>query len=179
MASRHERRAPVYEYQPLHITATGTTVPVGMCVSTTGSSAITAGVKVTITPASMTNILVGMYLNLSNGSGTHEDVVVLSTTSTTFTAKVVNSYASGFTIISRRGSFLGGFVVNAPGTGITLTLYNGHPSLAPDAGIPFAVITPATGMSLAFNCAVDKGLFYTVSGTTAGDYTMMVLDQAA
>lgn len=178
MASRHDRRAPVYEYQPLHITAVGATVPVGLCVSTTGSGAITAGTKVTITPASMNNIVDGMILNLSGG-GNHEDVVVLTTTSTTFTANVVNSYSGGFTIISRRGSFLGSFVVNSPGSGITITLYNGHPSVAPDAGTPFAVITPATGMNLAFNCAVDKGLFYTVSGTTAGDYTITWLDQAA
>lgn len=179
MASRHARRAPVYEYQPLHITATGTTLPVGLCVSTTSTTTIVAGSNVVVTPASMINIQVGMILNFANGTGATENVVVKSVTATTFTADFVNGHSGAYTIISRRGSFLGSFVVNSPGSGITVTLYNGHPSLAPDAGTPFAVITPATGMNLAFNCAVDKGLFYTVAGTTAGDYTMTWLDQEA
>lgn len=176
MSSRHARRASVGEYQPLHITATGTNVPVGKCVSTTSSTTITAGTNVVVTPASMANIEDSMVLNFANGTGAAEDVIVTSTSSTTFTATFVNNHSGVYTIISRRGSFLGRLVVNAPGTGVTITLYNGHPSILPDAGTPFAVITPAAGSSLVFDCAVDKGLFYTLAGT-AGDYTLAFLDQ--
>lgn len=176
MASRHSRYAPIPEYQPLHIASTGTLVPVGQCVSTTGSAAITAGSNVVITPASMKNITPGMTLNLSNGSQ-GEDVTILSVTSTTFTAaNVVNSYGSGFTIISRRGTFLGGVTINAPGSGVTITLYNGHPSLYPDAGQVIGVITP--NQDKTYGCACDKGLFYTVAGTV-GDYTLCYLDMPA
>jgi hypothetical protein len=175
---RHARYTPIPEYQATHVAAAGTLVPVGSCVSTTGSGAIVAGTNVPITPASMVNIQVGMLINLSNGSGTHEDVQVLKVTATTFTANVVNSYSSGFTIISRRGTFLSSVVINNPGTGCTITLYNGHPSLAPDAGQVIAVISPGTDDKV-YGAALDKGLFYTVAGTTIGDYTICSLDMAA
>lgn len=176
MSSRHERYAPIGEHQPLHVTTTGTTVPVGKAVSTTSSTTIAAGSNVVVTPASMNNIEVGMMLNFANGTGTAEDVKVKSVTATTFTADFVNNHSGAYTIISRRGAFLGRLVVNAAGTGVTITLYNGHPSVLPDAGAAFAVVTPAAGSTLIFDCAVDKGLFYTLAGTP-GDYTLTFLDQ--
>lgn len=162
----------------MHITATGTLVPVGLCVSTTSATTITAGSNVVVTPANMANIQVGMTLNFANGTGTAEDVKVKSVTATTFTADFVNNHSGAYTILSRRGTFLGKLIVNAPGTGVTMTLYNGHTSMLPDPGSAIAVVTPTAGSTLVFDCACDKGLFYTVAGTV-GDYTITFLDQAA
>lgn len=175
----HPRRAPVGEYTPLHITATGTTVAVGELVDTTGTTSITAGSNVTITPASIVNILPGMWLNIANGVGTPENVQVTSVNvvaGTFVVASLANNHSGSYTIISLKGSFVGALVVNAVGTGITITLYNGHPSTLPVAGTPFAVITPVAGNSYPYNCWCSHGLFYTVAGTTAGDYTLTYLD---
>jgi hypothetical protein len=125
----------------------------------------------------MNNIVPGMILNIANGTGTAEDVLVKSVTATTFTADFAYNHSGAYTIISRRGAYLGRVLINAVGTSITLTLYNGHPSILPDAGAALAVITPAANMPpQVFDCACDKGLFYTVAGTTAGDYTLTYLD---
>ena len=104
MASRHQRLAPVYEYQPYHFNAAVTDQAVG--------------------------------------SNTH-------------------------------GTFLGGVVIGTPGTGVTITLYNGNPG---NAGKAISVITPSAVDSVAFNCTCDQGLYITIAGTTIGDYTVMALD---
>src|SRR5579859_6451209 len=175
MATRHVRYSPIGEYQPLHITATGTLVPVGKTVNTT-ASAVLSGSGVTVTPASMSNITVGMSLNFANGTGTAENVTVLSTTATTFTANFVNGHSGSYNITSLSGTFLGSIVVGAAGTGVAITLYNGSPNTLPSAGTAFAVITPTAG-TYTFNCTLDKGLFYTLT-CTAGDYTLMYLDHS-
>lgn len=176
MASRHARYSPVGDYKPLHITATGTSVPVGRVVSTTSATTIVAGSNVVVTPASIANITPGMILNIANGTGSAEDIVVKSVTTTTFTADFVNGHSGAYTIISRRGTFLGRLAVGQVGTSVTITLYDGHPSTLPDAGAAIAVISPSSG-GTDFECVCDKGLFYTVAGTV-GDYTLMYLDMA-
>jgi len=176
MPQRHSRYATVGEYLPLHITATGTLVPVGRCVNTT-ASAITAGSNVVVTPASMNGITPGVTLNIANGTGTAEDVVVKIITSTTFTADFANNHSGSYNIMSRRqGTFVGRFVVNKAGTTDVITLYNGNPNLSSNAGSAIAVISAAYG-TLAYECAWDAGLFYTVTGTP-GDYTLMYLDMS-
>jgi len=129
----------------------------------------------------MTNIAIGMLLNIANGTGTAEDVTVLSITSTTFAANFVNSHSGAYTIISRRGIDLGKIIVNTSTTSAaSLTLYKGHPSLLPDAGIAFAVIdlnSLPRATPFDYGCSCNKGLFYTLSGTP-GDYTLMYLDHA-
>ncbi len=177
MATRHIRRATVFEYQPLHISAAATLQPVGLCVSTTSATVITAGSGVVVTPASMLNIVPGMVLNIANGTGAAEDIVVLGITATTFTANFVTSHSGAYTILSRRGVFLGQLIINKAGSGVTITLYNGHPSL-PDAGVVFAIISPPTGSSIPYQCSCPKGLFYTVAGSTIGDYTLTYLDHS-
>lgn len=181
MAVKHSRFTPVFEYVPLHITATGTTVPVGLCVSTTSSTTITAGNSVVVTPVSMSNIVSGMILNIANGTGTAEDVVVSSVTSTTFTTNFANNHSGAYTIISRRGVNLGKVVVNTAGSLGTLTLYNGHPSVLPDAGSAFAVIDCSEVTPFDYECSCNKGLFYTLAvggGGTAPDLTLTYLDHA-
>jgi hypothetical protein len=103
MASRHARIATVPEYQFVHVTATGTAVPVGNSVGTTAPTTITAGSVQTITPASMLNISQGMMLNFAGGVGTAEDVQVISITSTTFNAFFANAHSGAYTISSHRG----------------------------------------------------------------------------
>lgn len=174
----HQRHACIGEYTPLHITATATLAPVGTCVSTTGTTSVTAGSNVTITPTSIANIVPQMILNIANGTGTAEDVVVKSVNPTagTFVADLQNSHSGAYTIISRRASYIGNLVVNQVGSGVTITLYNGHPSMVPDAGTAIAAIVPSAVGTIEFECRCSKGLFYTVAGTV-GDYTLMYLDE--
>ena len=73
------------------------------------------------------------------------------------------------------GAFLGSVVISKPGSGVTITLYNGNPG---GSGVALAVITPTAVASLDFNCAVDNGLYITIAGGTIGSYTVMALDQA-
>lgn len=176
MASRDARTAPIGEYTPLHITTTGTLVPVGLVVSTTAPTTIVAGAGVVVTPVSMVNITLGTILNIANGIGSAEDVMVKSMTATTFTADFASGHSGAYTIISHRGTFLGRLVVGQVGTSVTITLYNGHPSTLPNAGTVIGVITPTLG-STDFECVCDKGLFYTAAGTM-GDYTLMYIDMA-
>lgn len=175
MPTRHTRFAPVYEYTPQHINALAAVVPVGSCVSTTSATTITAGTQ-TVTPASMANITPGMLLNFANGTGTAEVVTVQLVTATTFTATFVNGHSGAYTITSLRGISLGTLVVGNAGSAVTLTLYNGSPNLQPNPGTVIGVITPVAGATYIFNCNAQLGLFYTLAGTTAGDYTLMYLD---
>lgn len=177
----HARYAPVSEHLPLHVTATGTTVAVGALVNTTSATTITGGgASQAITPASMSNITVGMWLNIANGSGgaaENVQVTAVNQSAGTFTAVFANAHSGAYTIISLRGTFLGKLVVNQPGTGVTITLYNGHPSTSPAAGAPIAVLTGlAAGQVFTYDCLCNRGLFYTLAGT-AGDYTITSLDQ--
>lgn len=180
MASRHARIAALGEYTPLRLNASGTLIPVGLCVSTTSGTSIAAGNNVVVTPLSMAGISVGRTLNIANGVGTAEDVVVKSVTSTTFTADFLYRHIGAYTIISRRGTYVGNIVVNDPGSNSLLALYNGHPSVAPDAGNVFAVFNPAN-LSGSYGCLCDKGLFYSLtvfSGGTVPDLTLMYIDQS-
>ena len=167
-----------WQYRPLHITATGTGVPVGSNVATTAPTTITAGADRVVTPASMANITVGRYLNFAGGTGTAEDVVVKTVTATTFTADFVNGHSGAYTISSQRTVDLGNFVVNDPGTTVTVTLYDGHPSAFP-AGTAIAVIKPVAGdLGREYEVRCNRGLFYTLSGTP-GDYTLSYHDRSA
>src|SRR6266516_4690748 len=105
MASRHARIATVPEYQFVHVTATGTAVPVGNSVCTTAPTTITAGSIQTISPASMLNISQGMLINVAGGVGTAEDTQVISITGTTFNAFFANAHSGAYTISSHRGQF--------------------------------------------------------------------------
>lgn len=67
------------------------------------------------------------------------------------------------------GTFIGAIIVNAPGTGITITLGNGTTTVPANV---FAVITPVNGGNYAYNGVCDKGLYIAIAGTTAGDYTV-------
>lgn len=178
MASRHARFASISEYSPLHITATGNNVPVGNCVSTTSSTIIVAGSDISVTPASMNNIAVGRRLNVANGTGTAEDVVVKTVGASSFTADFQYGHSGAYTIISNSGTFLGPLIVANPGSNVTLTLYNGHPQNG-HGSTTISVFPVASPGSLPFACALDSGLFYTLavgSGGSAPDLTLQYID---
>ena len=173
MPARHAPVAPIGQYQPLHVTAVATAAPVGLVVDTTSATTVVAGSQA-VTPASMAGIFLNQNLVFAGGTGAAEVVAVTAVTSTTFTATFANGHSGAYHITSLRGTFLGAVVINKVGTGDTITLFNGSPNSSP-AGAAFAVITPAAGATYTYNCAVDKGLYYTVAGT-AGDYTITSLD---
>ena len=191
MTKRHNRTAPIDEYVPLHITSTGTNVPVGTLVATTATTAITAGQTIAVTPASMTNIIVGMQLNISHGSGgASEDVTVLSISSTQFTATFQNAHSGTYNICSWKSTFLKGITLGTyPTTStITFTLYNGSqtayfatttttPSAASTITVPVTAATllpkfvPLPGV-------IPYGAFYSITGTgTAFDLTLWYADE--
>jgi len=178
---RHQRFSPIAQYQPLHIFLQGTWVAVGNNVSTTSATVITAGNNVVVTPASMTGIYKGLTLMIAGGMGTAERVLVKSvdTVGLTFTADFLYSHSGAYSIFSQKGTDLGRITVNNPGSGVTITLYNGHPANFP-AGTDFAMITPtASTPFFDFGCSVDHGLFYTAAAAgngTMGDFTLMYLD---
>jgi hypothetical protein len=182
MPSRNAVVYPLGQYRPFRVNAIQAAItPVGAGVSTTSSTTITAGNGVVVAPASMKNIVTGMLLNVANGVGTPEDVRVLAITPTTFTANFLFSHSGAYTIISRRGTYFGGIWTNQPGSGVTLTFYNGHPSLLPVLTDSAAGILGAwqPGSLQPFpELACDYGLFYTASATTMGDFLLAYADMA-
>jgi hypothetical protein len=181
MSILHQRFAPIGEYTPLHINSAGTLVPVGQCVSTTSNTTITAGRNVSVLPFSLIGMYPGQRLNI-NSDAQAEDIVINSINpgNGTFTADFQYNHSGAYTIISRTGTDLGNIVVNSPGSGCTLTLYNGHPSLYPDVGTVIAVVNPSVTTPLSYFCSCDRGLFYSLSITADGspcDITLMYVDQ--
>jgi hypothetical protein len=169
-----------WQFRPFRINALQTTVAaIGNNVATTSATTITAGNGVVVTPASMQNITVGRWLNFNGGTGSPEDVQVLSVTATTFTANFVNNHSGAYVISSSRTVDLGHLTVNQAGTSIVITLYDGHPN-AWVAGTSIAVISPnVSEPTRSFDIRCNRGLFYTVTGTTAGDYTVTYHDRSA
>lgn len=188
--SKYPVRSQVGEYTPLHLAA-GLTTPflsgVGKCIaiSQTLGSTINLGVN-TVAVSSVKGMYQGQVLNFVQSGGTPaEDVRVLQIdpVAKTFTALFVNSYTSGVSvnITSRNGSYCGALLINQPGTGISITLSNGHPNLAPTPTDPrfgiFAVVQPTAVGELWYQAECDFGLFVQVMGTTVGDYSLMHRDQ--
>jgi hypothetical protein len=166
----------VEQYKALHITAatTGPT-PIGLTVNTTIAAALTAGSAVVITPASMANIIKGKRLSIVNGATT-EYVTVLAVTGTTFTANLVNSYGTSSNLYSTDGTVLGRLLIGSAGSTMTLTLFNGLTGMLPKAGAAISVITLAAGPPWDLGIICEMGAFYTYTGTTAGDLTILYLD---
>jgi hypothetical protein len=168
-----------WQFRPFHITATqATAAAIGNNVATTSATTIVAGNGVVVIPASMANITVGRMLNFNGGTGAAEDALVKSVTSTTFTADFVNNHSGGYTISSQRVVDIGHAIIGQAGTGVVITLYDGHPSASP-AGTAFSVISPNAGEpTREYNARCNRGLFYTLSGTP-GDYTVTFHDRSA
>jgi hypothetical protein len=75
----------------------GTKTPATLALTGVASGA-TLPRSVTMTPASMANIVDGDQLYLDYGTGNSEEVTVTAVTGTTFTAEVTNPHAAGFTV---------------------------------------------------------------------------------
>lgn len=176
--ARHAPVAPIGQYQPFHVNAAqAVATPIGQQVNTTSTTPVAAPGSVAITPASMANISVGMALVITGGTGTPEVVPVIAVSGNTFTATFANTHSGTYTIRSANSVNLGAVVINQVGTAMALTLYNGDPALASQfpnvAGYGvLAAITPTAGSILAYGVICDYGLFYTYSGTAAGDVTI-------
>lgn len=114
-------------------------------VSTTSSTTITAGNGVVVTPAAMTNIVVGSVLYFSGGTGTAEYVTVTATTGSTFTANFVNGHSSSYTIVN--GVIAGGGVV-VSATSMTNIYVGSQLSISGGTGtaetITVSAVTPST-----------------------------------
>lgn len=169
-----------YQYRPFRIAATqATAAAIGNNVATTSSTTITAGSNVVVTPASMQNIVAGRWLNFNGGTGSPEDVQVLSVTSSTFTANFVNNHSGAYTISSQRTVDLGDVVINDPGTSVVLTLYDGHPNSWAGGTIIAVIKQSGTDESTKIHKGrINRGLFYTLSGTP-GDITVWYHDRTA
>ncbi len=176
----HERTDNLSPYYPFHVTAAATAQPLGDNVATTSATTITAGSDKTVTPASMTNIVQGMRLNFSAGTGAAEDVIVKTTNVVggTFTADFVNGHSGAYNIISFRPQYLGSLVINAVGSITAISIYNGSPLLY-NGGTGTGVLIASIGIPSAttlylYNCYCNRGVFYTQTGT--GSITFMVTD---
>lgn len=170
----------VGSYKIQHINALqSTAVAVGNNAATTSTTAVSAPGSTVITPASMAAINVGDWLNIFGGTGTAEYVQVTAITSTTFTAVFANTHSGTYNIVTRRGVYLGYITFNQPGTSITITLYNGYPGSQDTGNGVMAAITPSAVGFIPFQADCPRGLFYTVTGTTAGDYSIAYIDKPA
>ena len=183
---RHQPVAPVGDYLAYHVTAKSTlALPIGQPVNTTTTTSISAGSQ-TVTPADMTNIVAGIMLVVSDGTGTAEEVQVTAVTATTFTATFANTHTGTTNLRSKKLVNLGDVFVNSLGTGMTLTLYNGNPDATllaayanagkyggPSYGA-IGVFTPSSSVPfLPFKVACDFGLYVLYAGTTPGDLTIL------
>jgi hypothetical protein len=184
--SRFTVYTQVGEYTPFHITAANATSflsGVGKCValSQTLGSAIIAGQVNTVALSTVQGLYAGQLLNVAQG-GTHEDVRVLTVDplGKTFTASFQNGYTGSINVTSRTQAYLGGIVVNQPGSGVTITLSNGHPNMVPNPTDPrfgpVAVLQPAALGASWYWAECVYGLFIEVAGTTIGDYTLLYRD---
>lgn len=184
----HSRSDSLSPYYPFHINTNAPTArPLAGNVTTTSATTIVAGANVVVTPASLTNILQGMELNFSAGTGAAEDVVVknVNAVAGTFTADFVNGHSGAYNIVSMRPQYLGSLVVNAQGTtpSATFSIYNGSPLLyngGTGTGVLIAsVVVPLAGSALPqylYNCYCSRGAFYTFTNSTGGSFTFMAVD---
>lgn len=177
----------VGEFTALHLYsgfAPASLAGVGHCVALTQAlgTPITPGVQ-TVPVSNVSQLYAGQLLNIAQGVGNpYEDVRVLAVNQVakTFTAQFVNGYSGTITITSRVGSYLGGIVVNKAGSGVAITLSNGHPNIQPTPTDPrygvFAILDP-TGVTPFWYWAIcEFGLFVSMASTTIGDYSLMYRD---
>jgi hypothetical protein len=177
MTIRYTPFNPIGGYKPYHVAA-ATTAPAaaGMLLDTTSATAVSATGSATITLNTPTDgdwgqIQIGDFLIVDTGASCEAVVVTgLNVPAKTVTATFAKTHSGTYAVRLTRGTFLGSVVVGGAGSGMTLTLYNGHPN---NGGVVIAAITPAAGASLEFNAVLDQGCFYTYTGTTAGDVTIM------
>ncbi len=186
MPFRRTEYAQVGQYQPYHISALQTTAtPIGALVNTTSTTAIGAAGSATITVASAQAVAAmrpGMILVIYGGTGTAEEVTVTSPhyNAATVTATFANTHSGTYNVTSKTGVSLGRVIIGGAGSTVTLTISNGNPAIsaanAPGYGT-IAVITPVAGATYDFEVSADYGLYFTYTGTTAGDLTITYLVQ--
>lgn len=182
MSGVYQRSSNIGDYSYFHINSAQTTVGVGRVVSTTSTTVTTAGATntVTVSAGGAANIEVGMYLTICGGTGAQEDVQVtaVNPTANTFTAFFTVAHSGTYTVASRRRTAIGELIIGNAGTGVTLTLYDGHPN-ANYSKVISAIQPVNTRGDYPFACVAEYGLFVTCAGTTVGDYTIQYVDVVA
>ncbi|MGZ6281722.1 MAG: hypothetical protein ACXWQ5_00245 [Ktedonobacterales bacterium] len=183
MAGIYQRSSNVGDYSYFHISTAQTATPIGRAVGTTATT-VTAGggaaTTVTVSAGGAANIEVGMMLTICGGTGAQEDVRVtaVNAAGNTFTANFANAHSGTYTVASRRSTALGELIIGNAGSGVTMTIYDGHPNANYSKVI--SVITPvSTRGDYPFACIAQYGLFVTLAGTTPGDYTIQYIDVVA
>ncbi len=159
MPTRLQQFAPTGQYAPFHLAAAQATAsPVGADLATTSATAIPGGgVSTTITlaggAAAARALRVGQMVTIAGGVGTPEQVRVASRDAVagTLTAVFAQAHSGTYRVTSQTAGWLGRVLINAAGSGMTLTLYNGDPavaSTAPGYGV-VAAVAPVAGAPLA------------------------------
>jgi hypothetical protein len=175
-------------YRALRVNA-ATTAPQGASalIGCSTSTAVGAPGSATLTVTAnagftLEGLRVGMLLYIGDGTGTAEVVRVTAFTYTnaahttgTITAVFANTHSGTNNLWSLTGGDLGTVIVSVPGTGMTLTLYDGHPNIAggSGAGKVIGTLFTATGAGqFQHSAATVWGVFYAYTGTTPGDLTL-------
>jgi hypothetical protein len=171
--------APVPTYRAYHFSAATTqAAALGMLLDATAtvvSAPGSATVTLTILDGDLGAVQPGIDLLICDTGASCEaaPITSINPAAKQLTATFANTHSNGFACRVSRGSYLGGLTFNTAGSGMTLTLYNGHPN---NGGHPFAaIIPPAAAMPFALACACDQGLFATYAGGTPGDLTILAL----
>ena len=173
-------------------TTIGTSTSASITTSVSNSQAILTG-SVTL-PTGATNI--DWYI-ISGPSGA--GFVGTQTATGTFTINVLPTVQSPYTIntLTNRvalpgtasaaaaagteimdfghGVFLGPVIINSTGTSALITLYNGNGG---NQNSVISQISPGTNVTLAYDCIVENGVYYTQSGSSAASLTICALPVA-
>jgi hypothetical protein len=152
-------------------TATGGTATstLDIFVNTTVAAAIAVGTQ-TVTPASMTDIVIGTLLTVNNGLPDQETVPVTAVTGTTFTATFVNPHAGGATLLS--SGFSGTVAPSTVGTILSetpldLSMAGSVPAVT-NPNVPISTIALNTGgittgvNTVALSPTTGRGLSYAI-----------------
>ncbi len=107
-----------------------------------GSSAVPGAGAATITPTSMTGIVVNLALTCDTG-GSQEVVIVTAVTATTFTATFATAHAAGFAIVS---TAIGAVFAKSHASGVAVT-GDTYPAVAPDAVSTFSPTSVVAGVA--------------------------------
>lgn len=141
----------------------------GTAVGATGSATVT----LTIVDGDIGQLRVGDLLDCDTGAN-YESVTVTAVNipASQFTAVFGKTHAASFAVRLTHGTFVGTLAIPQVGTGMTLALWDGHPSRT--GSVLFFQWVTASGVQppapLSYSC--KRGLYCVYAGTTAGFVTL-------
>lgn len=141
-------------------------------VGAAGSATIT----LTLVEGDIGAIRVGEYLDCDTGASYERvQVSAVDIPAKQVTATFANTHSAGFAVRLTHGAFVGVVAVPQVGTGVTLSLYDGHPNRAGSRLIYQWVTASGVLPALPLNGVCDQGLYVVYNGTTAGFVTITAL----